>query len=148
MEKLFSVTAKCGHVGKRYYIPIEFAVQADSAEEAARRVRNYPRVKHDHKDAILSVREISWEEYCSLKRQNNINPYLHCKSIQEQRMILETIYDQLVEERREKEERIKDEKPDPVYYIGKEPVRNVRKYMKSRPECCRISIVRNGIYAA
>lgn len=134
MKKLFSVTAKCGHIGKRYYIPIAFAVRADSAEEAARKVRSYPRVKHDHKDAIQSVFEISWEEFCSLKQQNEANPYLRCKNIQEQRMILDSIYDRIVEERCEDRERVKNEKTDTTYYIGKELVRNVRKYLKNRPK--------------
>ena len=46
--KYYNVTAKCGHVGRENYIPISFAVKAQSAKEASKRVRNFPRVKHDH----------------------------------------------------------------------------------------------------
>lgn len=147
MEKLFSVTAKCGHVGKRYYIPIEFAVQADSAEEAARRVRNYPRVKHDHKDAIKSVFEITREEYIALRQQNDSDPYLQCKSVQEQRMI-ETIYDRLVEEDREEREQYRKDKTEARYYLGKKPIRNIKSFVKSQPDCTRISMVHGDVCVA
>ncbi len=53
--RYFIVTAKCGHVGRDNYIPIDFAVKAESASKAASYARDLPRVKHDHKDAILSV---------------------------------------------------------------------------------------------
>ena len=54
--RYYEVTAKCGHVGKGFYIPITFPVRAKSAAEAASVTRAFPRVKHDHKDAILIVR--------------------------------------------------------------------------------------------
>ena len=88
MEKLyFMVIAKCGHVGKKNYIPIKFAVMAESGKEAARMVRNYGRVKHDHKDAILDVKKIDFLEYCEIERMNSEDPYLKCHSKHEQKQI-------------------------------------------------------------
>lgn len=141
MNKYYSVTAKCGHVGKRYFIPIEFAIRAESAKEAARIARDMPRVKHNHKDAIQSVREISREEYIALRQRNDSDPYLNCKSIQEQRLN-ESIYDRLVEEDQE-EERKGEGRADTVYYIGKKPIRHIKSFIKSQPDCTRFSTVRN-----
>jgi hypothetical protein len=83
--KYYNVTAKCGHVGRENYIPISFPVKANSAKEASKRVRDFPRVKHDHKDAIISCVEINEEEYNSLLELNNNDAYLTCKSKREQK---------------------------------------------------------------
>ncbi len=141
MKKYYSVTAKCGHVGKRYYIPIEFAIRAESAKEAARITRDMPRVKHNHKDAIQSVMEISREEYIALRQRNDSDPYLHFKSVQEQRLN-ETIYNRLVEEDQD-EEQIRDGQTNTVFYIGKKPIRHIKSFIKSQPDCTRFSTVRN-----
>ncbi len=57
----FKVTAKRGHVGRRHYIVKAFYIEANSGKEAAFKVRYTPRVKHDRKDAILSVEAITKE---------------------------------------------------------------------------------------
>ena len=57
--RYFKVIAKCGHVGRGKCIWITFATMADNGRDAARKVRDFKRVKHDHKDAIASVEEIS-----------------------------------------------------------------------------------------
>ena len=85
--KYFMVIAKCGHVGKRNYVPIKFAVVAVDGKEAAKVVRQFPRVKHDHKDAILSVKCISFEEFLEIKEMNDKDPYLKCHSKKEQKAI-------------------------------------------------------------
>ena len=85
--KYYEVTAKCGHVGKNNCIFITFACAAENGKEAAAKVRRYKRVKHDHKDAIRNVNEISFEEFMKLKAENDADPYLHCKNPQEQRKI-------------------------------------------------------------
>ena len=85
--KYFEVIAKCGHVGKNKCIFITFACAAENGKEAAAKVRLYKRVKHDHKDAIRDVQEITFEEYMKLRSENNADPYLHCKNPQEQRKI-------------------------------------------------------------
>ena len=86
-EKYFMVIAKCGHVGRKNYIPVKFVVVAESGKEAAKKVRQFPRVKHDHKDAILDVRCITLEEFLEIKEINNNDPYLKCHSRQEQNLI-------------------------------------------------------------
>ena len=87
-EKYYMVIAKCGHVGRKNYIPIKFAVVAESGKEAAKKVRQFPRVKHDHKDAILDVRCITLEEFLEIKEINDNDPYLKCHSRQEQNLII------------------------------------------------------------
>lgn len=87
-EKYFMVIAKCGHVGRKNYIPVKFAVVAESGKEAAKKVRQFPRVKHDHKDAILDVRCITLEEFLEIKEINDNDPYLKCHSRQEQNLIV------------------------------------------------------------
>lgn len=83
-SKFFRVTCKCGHVGRQFFIRIDFSVNADSRKEAAKIARNIPRVKHDHKDAILNCVEIDYEEYQIIQKINNNDPYLKCKNPQEQ----------------------------------------------------------------
>ncbi|MDE7430514.1 MAG: hypothetical protein K2N34_01120 [Lachnospiraceae bacterium] len=95
----YSVTAKCGHVGKGYYIPIDFSVKANSKTEAAKIVRSFPRVKHHHKDAILFCREISELEYNELRNKNRKDSYLLCHSSTEQKLFCD-LEDRLVRESR------------------------------------------------
>lgn len=85
--KYFKVVAKCGHVGRGKCIYVAFATIAENARAAAQKARYYKRVKHDHKDAIQSVMEISFEEFICLRSENDNDPYLHCKNVQEQRKI-------------------------------------------------------------
>lgn len=87
-EKYFMVIAKCGHVGRKKYIPVKFTVVAESGKEAAKKVRQFPRVKHNHKDAILDVRCIKLEEFLEIKEINDKDPYLKCHSKQEQNLIV------------------------------------------------------------
>lgn len=100
--KYFRVLAKCGHVGRQYYIPVDFAIVAEDGRQAATIVRQKARVKHDHKDAILSTEEISFEEFMQLRSKNDADPYLHCKNIQQQRGI-ENLYERLIPEKRKKQ---------------------------------------------
>ncbi len=88
IKNYYEVIAKCGHVGKKHYVPVKFAVVAESGKEAAKKVRQFPRVKHDHKDAILDVRCITLEEFLEIKEINDNDPYLKCHSIQEQNLIV------------------------------------------------------------
>jgi len=86
----YAVITKCGHTGfgTKYYIPVIFAVQAQCAKDAAKRARWLPRVKHNHKDAILAVQAIDTSEYNNLIYINNKDPYLLVHSVQEQRRII------------------------------------------------------------
>lgn len=84
---MYAVKCKCGHVGRHRYMPIEFAVIALSKKEAAKIARQIPRVKHNHKDAILGVRQLSERQYQKLIEVNNDNPYLKIKSKYQQKEI-------------------------------------------------------------
>lgn len=59
----YKVLAKCGHVGRNRYIIKSFYVKAENGKEAAKIVRDKPRVKHHHKDTIKEVIQIKYEEY-------------------------------------------------------------------------------------
>lgn len=83
-ERYFKVTCKCGHVGKRNFVRINFPVIAVDGKGASAVARYIPRVKHDHKDAILDCTEISIEEFEELQETNRNDPYLRCGNKQEQ----------------------------------------------------------------
>ena len=127
--RYYEVTAKCGHVGRGYYIPIGFAVRAETASEAAAATRTMPRVKHDHKDVILSVREVDVFEYDDLKMVNHYDPYLQCRSRRDQMMEYDAIYNRLVEESRSSV-RCEKELSEKAVYDGKKRIRNVRRYAR------------------
>ena len=84
MKRYYEVVAKCGHVGKRYYYRGVFYVNAENGEEAARAVRYFPRVKHDHPDAILKVTRVTEDEYLAGKERVADEVYFRCESMQEQ----------------------------------------------------------------
>ena len=86
-NKYFKVTCKCGHVGIKYFIRISFPIVAACGKDASGIARYIPRVKHDHKDAILDCKEISCREYLELQIINDNDPYLKCECKQEQEMI-------------------------------------------------------------
>ena len=59
----YKVVAKCGHVRRGHYIIKDFFVTSEDGKEAAHKVRFLPRVKHDWKNAILSVELITKVEF-------------------------------------------------------------------------------------
>lgn len=85
-NKFYIVEAKCGHVGRNNYIVKSFATKTTSPSEAAQKARQFGRVKHHWKDAIVSVRECTEEEYLAQVAANSSDPYFAARSIQEQRM--------------------------------------------------------------
>ena len=87
-NKYFSVTCKCGHVGAKHFVRISFPVIATSRKEASAIARYIPRVKHNHKDAILSCEEITYSEFIELQKTSDADPYLKCECKQEQEMIV------------------------------------------------------------
>ena len=94
MKRYFKVNAKCGHVGRRKFINIDFAVVALNAKEAAAKTRMFGRVKHHYKDAINSVEEISLDEFVTLTEVLKNDPYILCDNIQDQRRI-EDLYERI-----------------------------------------------------
>ncbi|MFP3041067.1 hypothetical protein LQZ19_04495 [Treponema primitia] len=94
----FEVKAKCGHVGRGYYYEGIFYIKAENAKEAAAKGRLIPRVKHDHKDAILSVIPLTYAEFkAGCEERGNI-PYYRCNNKQEQSEIYEVIACGIVED--------------------------------------------------
>ena len=126
MKKMFEVEAKCGHVGRKYYTIKSFPVRATSAKEAAAIVRTWPRVKHHQKDAILSVKEITLERYEEIVALNHEDPYFVCTNVQEHRQTV-TECDIYLERYVERAER---EAPKKLVYVGKELLRNPKRYVK------------------
>lgn len=96
--KYFMVTAKCGHVGKNNFYKGTLFLKAENGKEAARIARDCPRVKHDQKDAILNVEEIN-DFFFEIGRElNHSLHYYTCESVQEQRMYLSEIENNIFEE--------------------------------------------------
>lgn len=88
-KKYYKVTAKCGHVGRGNYVPINFAVIADSASDASQIVKRFPRVKKQLWDCIIACVEISKKEYKELLRINKNDPYLNCRCARDRSLILD-----------------------------------------------------------
>ena len=91
-QKYYAVTTKCGHVRRKKYIEVTFAISAEDGKEAAKIGRTMPRVKHDHPMAIINVIEIAYEEYLELLENNYNDPYLKCTNKQEQNINCPDIY--------------------------------------------------------
>ena len=95
MKKYYEVIAKCGHVGKHQYHEGNFYIEAQTASEAAKVVRNMGRVKHDHKDAIQQVTTIDFDSYLAGKKKVSQEVYFMCTSIQEQEAVWHLIEDKI-----------------------------------------------------
>ena len=98
----YIVKTKCGHVGRNNYIIIDYPITASSKKEAAQNARHRPRVKHNHKDAIIEVREVDYNEYLQFKNQFRKNPYIKSSTIQQQRILYPDYYMDRIEEKRMK----------------------------------------------
>jgi len=79
----FLVEAKCGHVGRNYYILKKFPVRAVDGKTAAEIIRWTPRVKHHHKDAIRSCIKVTFKEYITWININRLDPYFASNNIQD-----------------------------------------------------------------
>ena len=127
--KMYEVACKCGHVGRKHYVLVHFPIKAANGQEAAKIARYMGRVKHDHKDAILSVERIGEERYHELMTLNRNDPYLNCHNIQEQRVI--DITDRLVDEKEKVPYMKKKEKPLKILYYGKQKIRRPKYYINN-----------------
>ena len=106
--KYYKVIARCGHVKPSNYYLGDLYFVAENAKDAAKQCRNAPRVKHDHKFAIMDVIEITKEQFVEGIESHKDNPYWNCRNIQEQRMYMDDIEDNIYPE----EWSIKEEKKD------------------------------------
>ncbi len=82
----YKVAAKCGHVRKGHYIIKDFYVKAEDGKDAAHKVRFLPRVKHDWKDAIISVTPINKDEFVQGHELHNRDLYFNVTNSSEQRI--------------------------------------------------------------
>ena len=89
----YAVTVKLGHVGRNKYVIKTIPVRAENGREAAEIARWTGRVKHHAKDAIVSVIQITDEQYKLLQEKTNNDPFFHCSNIQEQRALCEGLED-------------------------------------------------------
>ena len=96
--KYFKVTVKFGHVGKSNFYKGYVYFKVESKKEAAEKARYCPRVKHDHKDAILNVEEIDKDLYLEGLEKNRAIKYFSCYNVQEQRECFCEIEDSIFKE--------------------------------------------------
>ena len=66
--RFYRVSVKRGHCGAGYFLPITFAIAANNIVDAMDHAKRMPGVKHDR--FILSADEISFREYCVLRKQS------------------------------------------------------------------------------
>ncbi len=121
----YLVLTKCGHCGRNQYIPIWFPVIAENGREAAAIARMIPRVKHNHKDAILYCMETDYIGFVEQCEENDHDPYLLCRSKHEQNQIMSLIAHRLL--------------PDPHYERGdkqKYKKRKVNLLVQSKRQAC------------
>ena len=64
--RYFAVVCKRGHCGRKQYMPIEFAIEANTLIEAMDKAKAMPGVKHSQ--PILSCREITLSDYNKMRR--------------------------------------------------------------------------------
>ena len=125
----YEVKCKCGHVGRKNYIVIAFPIIANNGKEAASIARYIPRVKHDHKDAIISVREINDDEYESLIENNQNDKYLQCNNKQEQNLL---DLSSRINKEASYENYYNDEEVEEKHlFFGKIKVRNAKRFFKN-----------------
>ena len=94
----FKIDAKCGHVGKSNYIVKSFYIECNSKKEAASIVRQLPRVKHHHKDAIINVAKINEDDFNKGRLENSNDPYFQATSSSEQRLTCTISLDEIIKE--------------------------------------------------
>ncbi len=95
--KYFKVAAKCGHVGRGHYIIKNFFVKAENGKDAAYKVRFSPRVKHDWKDAIVSVVLVTIEEYVQGRNRQNQDLYFNVTNSSDQKLYGAIDYDEVLD---------------------------------------------------
>ena len=132
MKNYFKVIAKCGHVGRDSYYEGVFYEVAESKSHAAQIVRGRGRVKHHHKDAILSVEPITFEEYQMGVAKKSDEVYFNCHNSSEQALAWEEIAKFIKPEtnRRERYQHKKEVQNDRLHYDGKRRIKNPVKYGK------------------
>ena len=125
--KYYIVIAKCGHVGRRHYIPVAFGVCANSGKDAAARARFLPRVKHNFKDAILFVKEVDKGTYLKRRTINFYDLYLNIEDNTENKIVEHFLYPRLFDEPNVIQDDTEDEEKINLKKIKKAMHNNKRK---------------------
>jgi hypothetical protein len=126
--KFFEVTAKCGHVGRGQFYTGLFYVRAEDGSAVAAIVRMMPRVKHDHKNAILAVIKVDYTAFRTGQLLHRANPYFNCHSVQEQRLRLAEIADGIQEETHSEYERRRQDDRLAKLEVLRRQYRKMNKY--------------------
>lgn len=79
----YKVLAKCGHVGGGKYCIKAFFIKAKNHKDARDKVLKMPRVKKQLKGAIISVKEVSSENYMRGRFDMILDPYFRCTTDEE-----------------------------------------------------------------
>ena len=77
-EKYYLVQMRCGHVGYNCYIPIWFPVIAYDKHHAMKLAIKIPRVKNHSIQDIISIREVTKQEWKNQILINKQDIYLKC----------------------------------------------------------------------
>ncbi len=91
----YKVVAKCGHVRRGHYIIKDFYVKAGDGKDAAHKVRFLPRVKHNWKDAIISVELITEYDFIQGRELQNNDLYFKVTNSSDQRIYSAIDYKQV-----------------------------------------------------
>ena len=136
-DKYYIVKAKCGHVGRDKYIPIDFPIKAKSKTEAAAIVRKKARVKKDHKDAVLSVMEVDKTTFDNQQFCNEHDPYLTVRSKHDQNKIMPLIRFRLQEDNHSKKVVLNTKRLSANYKWRKRLIQTEQKAQEIVECCCR-----------
>ena len=134
-KKYYIVKAKCGHVGRDKYIPIDFPIMAKNKKEAAAIVRKKSRVKKNHKDAILSVIEVDKTIFDNQQFYNELDPYLIVHSKHDQNKIMPLISGRLLEDGHSKKVVLKSKRLSANYKWRKLMIKTVQKTQEILDYC-------------
>lgn len=100
-NKYFAAVVMCGHVGRGFYVPILFPIAAKDAESAKKIVKNFPRVKNNIPNFILSMKEISFLEAEYIRLINHFDSYLTYSakkpSVEHRRIVLPKYAEKVVD---------------------------------------------------
>lgn len=98
----FMVIAKCGHVGRNNYILKTFYLEASNKKEAAKIIKETPRVKHNQKDVIKDVFEITSFQYSLGLQDLKHDSYFHVSNKQDQNRLCPNINECVLKEEKGK----------------------------------------------
>ena len=131
-KNYYVVYAKCGHVGRFNHIVKAFPIRAASPSEAALIAREKPRVKHNRKDAIVSVKEVTKKDYKKFLANFRADPFFRCKCIQDQRLYCPDIYNEIETDKEEPDESLRWGQRQEKRALRTRKERNARRDLRSQ----------------